>query len=240
MNIGNVVRWGIAAGLVVLSFANASWIAPQPAGAMQMVASRTADKEGCTTLEGVRRALIESGGAVMLDALDRPGCLPVRTALEQFPRYKFVLKTGDADAALGLFAGLNRPLDDRYGFVGDERTIAAIRAKAPGAWAFTIAEGHTCFDDYTKYGWLAVVPDSCKGRTIIVPLDEKWKVAGWPNRFQQRMAEAGTHVILSASGGMADAIPGLTSLEQIPEVPRDFKGYLWLDDAALIGPSIRR
>lgn len=240
MRIGTIVRWGIAAGLVALSFVNASWLASQPLGAMQVLAAKTADKDGCATLEGVRRALIESGGAVLLDAADRPGCLPARTALEQFPRYKFILRASDAGTALAPFETLKRPIDERYGFMGDAATIAAIRARTPDAWAFTVGEGRACFDDYVKLGWFAVVPASCRGRTIIVPLDQKWKVAGWPKRFLRRMANAGTHVILAAPGGSAEVIPGLTRLEQIPEVPRDYIGLLWVDDAALIGPSIRR
>lgn len=240
MRIGNLIRWAIAIALVTLSFMNASWIAPVPNGAMAMVASKTADKDGCATLEGVRRALIEVGGPVVLDTDAAPGCLPAKTALEQFPRYRFILKTHDADKALALFADLKRPIDERYAFVGDEATVAAIRAKAPEAQAWTIAEGRACFSDYVKLGWLAMVPESCRGKAIIVPLDQKWKVAGWPKRFQTRMAAAKTQMILAAPGEQTDAIPGLTQLEQIPEVPRDYMGWLWVDDAALIGPSVRR
>lgn len=211
-----------------------------PNGAMAMVAAKTADKGGCASLEGVRRALIEAGGPVVLDADAGLGCLPVKTALEQFPRYRFIVRTRNAEKALAPFAELNRPIDDRYAFIGDAATVAAIRAKAPAARAWTIAEARTCFSDYAKLGWLAMVPESCRGKAIVVPLDQKWKVAGWPKRFQMRMAASNTQMILAAPGDQPDAIPGLTELEQIPEVPRDYMGWLWVDDAALIGPSVRR
>ena len=240
MKIGNVIKWAIAIALVVLSFVNASWLAPESPGGLSLIAAHSEDKDGCATLEGTRRALIDAGGGVVIDTDSPKGCMTADTALVQFPRYHFILKVSDAEKALAIFETLKRPIDERYGFVGDATAIAAIRAKAPDAWAWTIAEGRTCFADYETRGWLGLVPATCRGGTILVPLDQKWKVAGWPKRFQARMNAAGTHVILTAPGTPADSIPGLTQLEQIPQVPRDYTGMLWLEDAALIGPSIRR
>lgn len=240
MRIANLAKWAIALGLLGLSFLNASWIASSPKGTLQLVAAHSEDKTDCATLEGVRRALIDAGGGVMLDTAASSPCLSAEKALEQFPRYHFILKIDEAAKVLAMFETLKRPIDERYGFVGDAKAIAAIRAKAPGAWAWTIDGARTCFNDYVKLGWFGLTPASCKGGTILVPLDEKWKVAGWPKRFLARMAAANTRVILTGPGSPADSIPGLTRLEQIPDVPRDFAGMLWLENAALIGPSIRR
>lgn len=240
MRIGNLVKWAIAVALVVLSFLNASWLAADPVGGLSLIAARSGDKDGCATLESTRRALIDAGGGVVIDTDSARGCMTAETALEQFPRYHFILKVSDAEKALGIFDTLKRPIDERYGFLGDAASVAAIRLKNPRAWAWTIPEARACFDDYVKFGWFGLVPANCKGGTILVPLDQKWKVAGWPRRFQARMKAAGTHVILTAPGEPADGIPGLTQLEQIPQVPRDYRGMLWLEDAALIGPSIRR
>lgn len=240
MRIANLVKWAIALGLLALSFLNASWIAASPQGALQLVAAHSKDKGECATLEGVRRALIDAGGGVLLDADAAGQCLLAETALEQFPRYHFILKVSDAAKVLAMFERLKRPIDERYGFVGDAEAIAAIRAKAPDAWAWTIEGARTCFNDYVKLGWIGLTPKTCKGGTILVPLDEKWKVAGWPKRFLARMAAANTRVILTGPGSPTESIPGLTELQQIPEVPRDFTGMLWLENAALIGPSIRR
>lgn len=240
MSIANLAKWAIALGLVALSLLNASWIAPDPQGALQLVAAHSEDKGGCATLGGVQRALIDAGGGVVLDTDSAKDCLSAETAIEQFPRYHFILKVSDAAKALAMFERLKEPVDERYGFVGDAATIAAIRAKVPGAWAWTIADGRRCFADYVKLGWFGLTPRSCKGGTILVPLDQKWKVAGWPRRFLARMKAANTHVILAGPGTPENAIPGLTQLEEIPEVPREYTGMLWLDEPRLIGPSIRR
>lgn len=240
MSIANLAKWAIALGLVALSLLNASWIAPDPQGALQLVAAHSEDKGGCATFGGVQRALIDAGGGVVLDMDNAKDCLSAETAIEQFPRYHFILKVSDAAKTLAMFERLKEPIDERYGFVGDAATIAAIRAKVPGAWAWTIAGGRRCFADYVKLGWFGLTPRSCRGGTIIVPLDQKWKVAGWPRRFLARMKAANTHVILSGPGTPENAIPGLTRLEEIPEVPREYTGILWLDEPRLIGPSIRR
>jgi glycerophosphoryl diester phosphodiesterase len=239
MKIVAVVGWSLALGLFILSFMNASWLAPEPKGVLKLIATRTADKDDCPTLEGMRRAVIDSGGRLVIDVPGKSGCNALGEALTQLPRYQFTVRVGDAAKALAVFDQLKRPIDKRYSFTGDAAAIAAIRARAPKAWSWTVEEARTCFADYAVRGWFGLVPQSCVGRTILIPLDKKWKVAGWPKRFLARMEAAGTRVIITApdAGG---ALKGIDALTQIPEVPRDYDGYLWVDDAALIGPSIRR
>jgi hypothetical protein len=240
MRIGNIVRWAIAVGLLGLSFVNASWLAPEPAGALKLIGAQVGGEDDCATLDATRRALIAGGGPVVLDIDTKPGCMPATTALAELARYSFIMRTTDGEKALAVFDSIKRPIDDRYAFLGDAAAISAIRAREPNAWAFTIAEGRQCFADYTKLGWLSLVPASCKGKTILVPLDQKWKIAGWPRRFQARMAAADTRIILTAPGEPTDSIPGIAQLEQIPEIPRAYTGFAWVDDVGLIGPSIRR
>ena len=151
-----------------------------------------------------------------------------------------MIRTNDAAATLALFERLKRPIDAQYGFIGDAPTLAAIRAKAPKAWAWNEEEGRACFAAYVKFGWFGITPDICKGGTILIPLDQKWKVAGWPKRFVARMEAAGTRMILTAPDGLNGELVGLSALTQIPEVPRDYNGYLWVDDIALIGPALER
>jgi glycerophosphoryl diester phosphodiesterase len=90
-----------------------------------------------------------------------------------------------------------------------------------------------------KLGWTGLVPASCKGKTILVPLDQKWKVWGWPKRFTARMDGARVHVILTGPSGANKALTGIATPEQIPEIPREFKGYLWVEDIGVIGPGLR-
>jgi hypothetical protein len=240
MRIGNTFRWLVAIGLLILSFVNASWMAPAPTGALRLIGAKVGAGGDCPSLEDTRRALINGGGTVVLRIDPESRCATPASALAEFPRYRFIFDTADGEGALAMFEAAKRPIDERYAFFGAADALAPIRSRNPEAWIFTIAEGRKCFQDYSWMGWLSFVPESCAGGTILVPLDQKWKVAGWPRRFQARMAAAGTRIILTGPGEPGDSIPGLTRLDQIPEIPRDYTGSVWVDDIALIGPSIRR
>ena len=48
------------------------------------------------------------------------------------------------------------------------------------------------------------------------------------------MAAANVKVVIVDNAG-----GGFTTLDQIPLIPRDFKGYALVDDIKLIGPAIR-
>ncbi|MFM9853827.1 MAG: hypothetical protein ACKVOJ_13635 [Sphingomonadaceae bacterium] len=239
MKVVKWLGWALVLGLVIISFMNASWLVGEPTGTLKMIASRTAGKAGCPSLESMRRAVIDSGGRLLIDVPGAPGCDAMAQALTQLPRYEYIIRVGDAAKALAVFDRLKRPIDERYSFTGDTAAIAIIRAHAPKAWSWTVQEGRTCFADYVVRGWLGLVPDSCAGKTMLVPLDQKWKVAGWPKRFMARMEAAGTRVIVTDSD-TGSGLKGIDQLDQIPQVPRDYNGYLWVDDAALIGPAIRR
>lgn len=240
MRIGNLIRWIIAVGLVLLSFFNASWLAPRPAGTLQLIAGKVGAGNECPALDQIRRALIDGGGPAVLPIMPGSECAAPITALAELPRYHFLFDIRDGKAALALFEAQNRPIDSRYGFFGPEVAIAPIRSARPDVWAFSIEQGRKCFSDYAWMGWLTLVPESCVKGTMLVPLDQRWKIAGWPKRFQARMAASGTRIILTGPGQPAGMIPGLTRLDQIPEIPRDFTGMVWVDDIGLIGPSIRR
>jgi hypothetical protein len=240
MRINNAIKWAIALGLVGLSAINASGIAPTPVGSVSLIAAKTEDKGGCATLSGTRQTILDTGGPVVLPFAAAKKCMPVSEALIQLPTFEFMIRTNDAAATLALFERLNRPVDKQYSFVGDAATLASIRAKAPNAWAWNEEEGRACFTAYVKSGWFGIVPDVCKGGTIVIPLDQKWKLAGWPKRFVARMEAAGTRMILTAPDGPNGEMVGLGALAQIPEVPRDYNGFLWVDDVALIGPALER
>ena len=111
MTIANLIKWAIAVALVVLSFVNASWLAPEPKGGLSLIAAHSRSKDVCGTLESTRRALIDAGGGVVIDTDSAKGCTTVETALAKFPRNHFILKVSDAEQALAIFGRLKRPID---------------------------------------------------------------------------------------------------------------------------------
>jgi hypothetical protein len=157
----------------------------------------------------------------------------------QYPRRRFVFDVGgDGRAFVALadgFAAAGQPLNSRQAVMASAPVAAHASTIAPGIWAFDLEGARTCAGDYQRIGWTGFVPASCKGKTALVPLDAQWSTWGWPNRFLTRMASANTRTILTGPAKSG----GVTAVEQIPEIPRDFKGAVWVEDISAIGPALR-
>ena len=158
-------------------------------------------------------------------------------------RERLMVDLGDGGPALvdlvaETFAEAGRdPVKKRDGFYGSDEAIARIRAIYPAAWAWNLDEAQACSADYKLYGWSGYLPQSCRGRTMLVPLDGQFAFWGWPNRLIARMEEHGGEVVIAAStdGGKVD---GITLPEQFGEVPASFNGYLYVDDAFALVPAL--
>ncbi len=173
------------------------------------------------------------------------GAMPtVEEVLRELPRARiaFVFKSRDprdADALVAAFRRAGVEIDDRFAFTGVEKVVARMRRLAPGAWAYDPRAGKACLTDYIKTGWTGIVPASCRDATVIVPLNYRWVLWGWPYRFLARMAGANSRVVIWGSyrnGGIA----ALDRPEQYDQVPADFHGWLYVDDFYAMGPALRR
>ena len=51
------------------------------------------------------------------------------------------------------------------------------------------------------FGWSGRLPKSCRGRTLIVPLNYQWAFWGWPNRLIARMEAHGGRATRSNPAG---------------------------------------
>jgi glycerophosphoryl diester phosphodiesterase len=145
----------------------------------------------------------------------------------------------DAEALVAAFARAGMKIDGKYGFHGDPRILARIKALVPAAWTFGSDAGRACLADYVRLGWTGYLPESCRETTVLIPLDEQWTLWGWPNRFQRRMAGAGTRMII-VGGVSQSGLVGLDRPEQLGEVPRDFRGHVWIHDFYALGRALGR
>jgi glycerophosphoryl diester phosphodiesterase len=173
------------------------------------------------------------------------GAMPtVEEVIQALPNQPlmFNFKSKRAEEADLLAAAIRRAggkFDEKYAFYGDERILARMRQLAPKSWIWGKESVRACSLDYLKFGWTGFVPGSCRNGTVVVPLGYQWAVWGWPNRFLARMAAADTRVIVM--GDVVDGAPvGMERPEQLGEVPRSFRGYLWVEDMYTIGRALRR
>ena len=173
------------------------------------------------------------------------GAMPtVEDALREVPTAHLIFRFASADplaadALVSAFATAGMQIDGKYSFTGDPKVTARIKALVPNAWTWGKAEIGGCLNDYIRVGWMGFVPASCRNTTVAVPIDRQWALWGWPNRFLARMAAANSKVMVFGPGRPGEVV-GLESVEQIDDVPRDFRGYLWIEDFYTVGTAVLR
>lgn len=144
----------------------------------------------------------------------------------------------EADLIAAKMAAIGRdPVEAGDAFYGHEGPIGRIRELFPTAWSWDQKAARRCSEDYVLYGWSGYLPESCRGETLLVPLNYQWAFWGWPNRLIARMQGYGGRVIVI--GPVGDNLPrGLTLPEQLTEIPESFNGYVWIEDAFTIAPAL--
>lgn len=170
------------------------------------------------------------------------GMPTVEEALRETPRMRLFFNfqskdPGDADALVAAFRRAGVEIDGKFAFYGDPQVTKRMKRLVPSASTFGKEEMKACLTDYVKWGWTSVVPDRCRNTTVAVPLNYQWAIWGWPKRFIARMESVGTKVMLM--GPYEDGkIAGLERPEQLGKVPRDFRGFLWIEDFYSVGRAL--
>ncbi|HEX8064412.1 MAG TPA: glycerophosphodiester phosphodiesterase family protein [Allosphingosinicella sp.] len=170
------------------------------------------------------------------------GMPTVEEALRETPKMRlfFNFKSkdpGDADALVAAFRRAGVEIDGKFAFYGHPAVTRRMKQLVPGAWTFWKGEMKACLTDYVKFGWTSYIPESCHNTTVAVPLNYQWAIWGWPKRFIARMESVGTRVILMGPYEKGE-IAGIERPEQLDKVPRDFRGYLWIEDFYNVGRAL--
>ena len=97
-----------------------------------------------------------------------------------------------------------------------------------------------CLKDYALWGWSGRVPESCENQIIGIPLNYAPFIWGWPHRFTDRMARAGTTVILWGPYDGSGFTSGIDDPTTLARVPAQFDGYIWTNRIEVIGPLVKR
>ena len=173
------------------------------------------------------------------------GMMPTLTeVLQTFPARQFLINfksrdPGEADQLVAYLRDRGLPTDERLIVYGHERPVDRLLALAPEARGFAMSRVKSCALNYLGLGWSGHVPAACRGGFIAVPVNLRWAVWGWPNRFLQRMRDADVTVIVNGPFGGSGGTPGLDRVEDLNGVPLDFDGIIWTDMIETIGPPGR-
>lgn len=173
------------------------------------------------------------------------GLMPtLNEVLTAFPGKRFLINFKSRDASEGdrLIAYLKArgfPTDERLMVYGDKRPVERVLALAPKARGFSKAQSRQCTVQYLALGWIGIVPDACERSFIPVPVNLRWAVWGWPNRFFSRMRKAGATVIMVGPLRTSGPVAGIDTTEHLQAVPRGFDVVIWTDAVERIGPAAR-
>lgn len=171
------------------------------------------------------------------------GAMPtVEEVLRAVPRTRLVFALADpraAEALVAAFARAGVAIGGTHGFAGDAATLARLRQLTHAGWLLDPAASGACLAGYRRTGWLGLVPDSCRGITVILPRRGEWTLWGWPYRFMDRLQGAGASFFI-AGDSRDGALTGLDTTDQLDEVPRQYAGMLLIEDMNGVGRALQR
>lgn len=189
------------------------------------------------TADGGKTYPLRGKGVGLMPTLDE--------VLAAFPDGKFIVNFKSNEAREGdMLAALLRENPQwrkavwgAYG--GDPPTLAA-KAHLPELNIWTRSGLKSCLMQYITLGWSGYVPTACRTTQVMVPINIAPWLWGWPNRFQQRIADAGSQIILLGPYGAGD--PGTTGIDNpqtLAKVLPGFGGLIWTNRIESIGPLAR-
>ena len=171
------------------------------------------------------------------------GMMPtLAEVLKAFPEQRFLINfksrwIREADVLQAYLKRHGIVIDDKIMVYGHERPVGRWKAINPDGFAFSKAEMKKCTLDYMKVGWSTKMPSSCIDGVIGVPVNYRYFVWGWPNRFLERMRQSDTTVIFFGSIESENGAPGITDPDALDAVPSGFNGLIWTDAIELVGPA---
>ena len=172
------------------------------------------------------------------------GAMPTaEDLLREFPRTTLIFDLADARAAEALVAAFGRAdveIGADHGFAGPPAALARLRQLTRAGWTIEPAASEACLSGYRLWGWLGIVPQACRGASLILPRHGGWTLWGWPYRFHARMTQAGARMLVTGDIAEGGPLIGLTEPEQLGEVPHDYTGLLLIEDMRNVGRALVR
>ncbi|MGZ2482542.1 hypothetical protein ACVITL_001065 [Rhizobium pisi] len=96
-----------------------------------------------------------------------------------------------------------------------------------------------CLFGYIGYGWTGLLPDACKHAMMLVPINIASWLWGWPDRFLNRMEDAGTEVFVLGPYRGGDFSTGIDDPSQLARLPENYAAGIWTNEIDVIGRLVK-
>jgi glycerophosphoryl diester phosphodiesterase len=161
------------------------------------------------------------------------GAMPnLQQVLDAFPDGRFLINFKSDRAAEGRrLAQMLRETpayaNQVFGTYGGARPVAEMTQALPDIPGFDRDRITACLGRYIALGWSGHMPEACRNTLILVPQNVAPYLWGWPTRFEQRFARAGTQLVLVGPYGGSGFTAGVDTADQWADLPDHFGGYVW-------------
>ncbi len=172
------------------------------------------------------------------------GLMPtLREVFVAIPEGRFLVnfKSRRAEEGEALAAMLNASPEWRkqvFGVYGGETPTRIVQNLVTGMPGYDKNSIASCLGQYVAMGWSGFLPGACRNTLVAVPGNIAPLLWGWPHRFTQRMADAGSRVILLGPYDGAGGSAGIDFEEQLDMVPENFDGLVWTNRVETLGNLI--
>ncbi|MGQ9371979.1 glycerophosphodiester phosphodiesterase family protein [Azospirillum sp. ST 5-10] len=186
------------------------------------------------TADGGRTFPFRGRGVRLIPSLDE--------MLAAFPEGRFLINVKSRDPAEGtmLADALARLPPDRRRLLmvyGGDEPVAAFRQRLPDVPTASRGSLRGCLLRYLAVGWSGTVPDACRTRVVLVPINLAPWLWGWPDRFVARMRAADSHVFAVGpyAGGFTT---GIDTPEDLARLPPGYAGGIWTNEIATLARAL--
>lgn len=205
-------------------------------GETEMASIRTLDAGYGYTADNGETFPLRGKGVGLIPSLD--------DVLKAFPEQRFLInyKSGRPQEGTALAELVtNHPewRDAIWGAYGGAEPTRAAMKGIEGLRGYSRKSTMDCLVRYLALGWTGYVPEECRNSFVPVPANYAWLLWGWPNRFAQRIDDAGSAIILLGPFENGDiGSRGIDSLDEISLIPDNFTGYVWTNRIEVIAPAV--
>jgi glycerophosphoryl diester phosphodiesterase len=164
--------------------------------------------------------------------------------LDAFPDRRFLIhiKSNDPHEGeqLASYLATQQPAQRaRLIVYGGNLPVERFHQRLPDTRAMSHASLTQCFLRYIAIGWSGYVPAACDHSLVLVPINMAPWLWNWPNGFLNRMARAGSIVVVVGPYSSGEFSRGIDSEAEFARLPHGFAGGIWTNRIDRIGALVR-